>query len=909
MSKSKFINTDKYSTKSQRFDDLLKDGIELVQKFSGNKWTDYNYHDPGITFLEQICYAITDLGYRANFPIDDLLSPNKSDNNLEATNLFIPPKKVFATSPLTINDYKKLIIDSVESVNNVFIEVVKNHKLGINGIFNVSLQLKDNMSSNEVNETISKTKSLIVRNRSLSSDLGIISVLKKDIISIVSDISIDSFVVGEEVLANIYHKIESLLNSKVLFHDYNEIKNSGVLIEDLFSGFVSLNGFIKDTDLVEKTSEIYVSEIKEIIKSIDGVTGLKSFDIFKNGIKIFDEVISFSENSYPSLENIETYFSNKSEGDFSFYRNDHKYDIDYIIFSQIYESLNLKNKTSAKSRLDLQLINKTSSRFTKKELEKYYSIINEFPSIYGLKKDELPSNSTDLRKSQVNQLKSYLLLFDQLMANYLSQLSNISEIFSIDNKEHTFFHQIPKDIPKLIDILKDNDLIKYDEFLLNINESKNIFFKRKNLFIDHLLSRFGESYNVDILKKLYQLENPLSSSDEISRYALDAKINYAKNIYFLGKSRNLAYNYLNQNNESVNISGIEMRLKLFLNHQCKYIQPNLEYFESKNLVLKRKDKWSLKEFLIDDGPTIKLFSLPKTSYNNNQVNFYLNNYSSFKNLMRYAINRKSYLIEYIDNSYFLLFNTPKQNFPAKIYLSNNLKDCQEKINNLIEKFKLLNSQHEGFYMIENLLLRPVEEKSKYLTISFKKNVVFRSSKVLDSISVRDLKNNLFAIVNSKLNFSIVKKDKKFTINIYDVFDNLILNSINSFNSKKECDSLITDFLNYFDSKDKLDENVIINEESRVNNKFPENFKYSNSISFVFPDWPMRYQNNEFRLYIDKCISSYIPAHITYELYYFDVNDIINFSKVYKKWKIAKSKFDFYETENLSLQLIQFLNHN
>ena len=37
------------------------------QKFSGEKWTDYNYHDPGITLLEQICYAITDLGYKSNF--------------------------------------------------------------------------------------------------------------------------------------------------------------------------------------------------------------------------------------------------------------------------------------------------------------------------------------------------------------------------------------------------------------------------------------------------------------------------------------------------------------------------------------------------------------------------------------------------------------------------------------------------------------------------------------------------------------------------------------------------------------------------------------------------------------------------------------------------------------------------
>lgn len=906
MSKSKFINTDKYSTKSQRFDDLLNDGIKLIQKFSANKWTDYNYHDPGITFLEQICYAITDLGYKANFPIDDILFPKNSNINLEKTNLFIPPHKVFSSSPITINDYKKIIIDSVESVNNIFIEVVKNHKLGINGIFNVSLQLRDNMSLDEINETISKTRRLISQNRSLSTDIGQINILKKDIISIVSDISIDSFVVGEEILANIYHKIESLLNSKVNFYEYDKIKESGVLNENLYSGVVTLNGYIKDSDLVEKTNEIYVSEIKEIIKSIDGVNGLKSFNIFKNGIKIFDDVISFAENSYPSLENIETYFSNNSEGNFTFYRNDHKYDIDYIIFSQIYESLNLKNTKLNSSDFYANLESKTTSRFTKKELEKYYSIINEFPSIYGLKKDELPSNSSNLRKSQVNQLKSYLLLFDQIMANFLSQLSNTNEVFSLENINNTYYYQVPNDIPQIKDIVKHHDLTKYDEYLSNINESKNVFFERKNLFIDHLLSRFGETFNVDILKKLYQLENPLLSNEEICRYALDAKIKYSKNVYFLGKNRNLAYNYLDNSKEIDNISGLENRLKLLLNHENKNINPNLEYFENKNLEFKRKNKWYLKEFLIDNGPTIKVYSLSDSSYNDNKVNFYLDNYLSFKYLMRYGINIKSYLIEKIDNSYILLFNSPNQKFPSKIYYSNNLKECQNKILKLIEKFKILNSQNEGFYMIENLLLRPHEEKSKYLSISLNKDIVFRSSQALDSISINDLKNNLFSIINSKLNFSIVKKDKKFSINIYDIYDNVILSSVRTYSSKKECNTLITKFLNYINSKEKLLENTVINDESKINNKFPENFKYSNRISFIFPDWPLRYQNNEFKLYIENCIKSYIPAHITYKLYYFNINDIIYFSEILEKWKVSKSKFNFDETENLSLQLIQFL---
>ena len=48
-------------------------GLAHVQRLARRIWTDYNVHDPGITILELLCYALTDLGYRASFPVKDLL--------------------------------------------------------------------------------------------------------------------------------------------------------------------------------------------------------------------------------------------------------------------------------------------------------------------------------------------------------------------------------------------------------------------------------------------------------------------------------------------------------------------------------------------------------------------------------------------------------------------------------------------------------------------------------------------------------------------------------------------------------------------------------------------------------------------------------------------------------------------
>ena len=93
MKRKNVLSTDAYSTKSQKYDELLEEGISLIQKFSGEKWTDYNYHDPGITILEQLCYAITDIGYKTNFDIQDILMYQQDEFDFENKNLFFHLKR------------------------------------------------------------------------------------------------------------------------------------------------------------------------------------------------------------------------------------------------------------------------------------------------------------------------------------------------------------------------------------------------------------------------------------------------------------------------------------------------------------------------------------------------------------------------------------------------------------------------------------------------------------------------------------------------------------------------------------------------------------------------------------------------------------------------------------------------
>ena len=95
------ISKEKPAVKSMDFDFLKAEGIRRIQEMAGNIWTDYNEHDPGVTILEALCYALTDLGYRTSFDMKDLLAPNPNDQ-IEDHYDFYTARQVLHNAPLTI---------------------------------------------------------------------------------------------------------------------------------------------------------------------------------------------------------------------------------------------------------------------------------------------------------------------------------------------------------------------------------------------------------------------------------------------------------------------------------------------------------------------------------------------------------------------------------------------------------------------------------------------------------------------------------------------------------------------------------------------------------------------------------------------------------------------------------------
>ena len=114
---------------AEDFGFLKLEGIDHIQKLAGETWTEYNTSDPGITILEAVSYAITDLAYRTSFDMQDLLTPGALRSDMW-NKIFYTARQILHCNPVTIGDWRKVIID-IEGVRNAWIEPSKDYEVPI----------------------------------------------------------------------------------------------------------------------------------------------------------------------------------------------------------------------------------------------------------------------------------------------------------------------------------------------------------------------------------------------------------------------------------------------------------------------------------------------------------------------------------------------------------------------------------------------------------------------------------------------------------------------------------------------------------------------------------------------------------------------------------------------------------
>ena len=280
---------------------LRQRGIQLLQQICGDSWTDYNLHDPGVTILEALCYALTDLSYRTEFPMQDLLADKEGRIRLHHNALFTR-EEILSTNPVSVTDCRKFILDRLDNLHNVWLEpFMSGFSFGtMHGLYTMKVQVKkefsDQLRTADIPDKttgaaqlpgdtawaadlMKEVRATFVSARNLCEDvIRNISVLRPVPIRVQAEVIITGDQ-PESVLAHIYRDLETAINPPVRYYTEKELLDEGFRAEDIHAGPRLRKGFIRDDEMPARKLFVDPAELMKAVAGVPGVSYVRSLTI------------------------------------------------------------------------------------------------------------------------------------------------------------------------------------------------------------------------------------------------------------------------------------------------------------------------------------------------------------------------------------------------------------------------------------------------------------------------------------------------------------------------------------------------------------------------------------------------------------------------------------------------------
>ncbi|WP_346857594.1 hypothetical protein [uncultured Draconibacterium sp.] len=576
---------------------LKEKGLAYIEKLAGNIWTDYNSHDPGITILEMLCYAITDLGARISMPVENILA--SADHKKSIEDQFFNALQILPSKPVTENDYRKLFID-IDGVKNCWLQkfektvyvdckndllsynpkdfktIDSNQKssFDLNGLYQLIVDFEELNYSEFPKEAdkkaeIERIKTLLFelyhRNRNLCEDLIEIKEVETHPIEVCASIELIPECDEELVHAKVLRAIDHYFSPGLHFYSLQQMFEKGYSSDQIFDGPTLENGFIDPQELeqAELRTEVRLSDLMQIIMKIDGVKVIKEMSV-NNVLDPENEndswLICIDKGKKPVRSQLCA---------FSYFKGVLPLNVNSKKVKEYTEELEAADKEyQALAKVGMEINVPKGSYLTTGETT---TIQNDFPETYGIGELGLPSHATVQRKALAKQLKAYLLFFDQIFAAYFAHLNKVKELLSVDNKQaETYFVQAVKDIADFDELVSDYPGTDDAELTKLLLADLDTNVERRNQLLDHLMARFSEKFGEYsfLMKQLYgtYADQAVIHAKELFLAEYGELVNDDRSVRNKGISnwRGSAFNYWKQNAEDLwdteNVAGVQKRI-------------------------------------------------------------------------------------------------------------------------------------------------------------------------------------------------------------------------------------------------------------------------------------------------------------------------------------------------------------
>jgi len=946
MKQSASFSGNEVESVSLDFSELREKGLEYIQKLSADVWTDYNSHDPGVTILEQLCYALTDSAYRTSLPVNDLLIPGEKLPVNANSNAFFSPSAIFSSHPVTIQDYRKMVIDRFDEIQNVWITTKGNigFQEEVRGLNEIEIlprlsflnTLKANPEKKE--SFLDKVNSFLNENRNLGEKFETAKLLEPQFIQIEFDLHINEHANLDETLANVFLKLFEFIYSPVQSSSYTEMVEDEMSMEEIFSGPRLKKGFIKGEIPNKRLKIIQVDELQKLFSKVEGVNKSKVNCIDFEGKNLPDLPVGKGKFFHLLLDDDS---ENNPEKRFeSIYSNLHVF-----VNQKRHPSLNKQNinhlfmEIWAKKFRGYSLEISQNDFFYKKlngkfqNLSRYFSVQNHFPGMYGIGEEGISKHEPVERHAKANQLKAYLMLAEQHLVNHLSQLGNLNEFFNIDfenGQKKTYFSQRLSSVPGVDRLLAENQLFPESEY-----EPEKVFYDRKNRMYDHLLARFGEDLN-DVPWQISLRLNLIKSENEFNRILLRQKSEFLIHLedlsYFRTKGESLSF----KNDEVVvrNPSGLEQIILAKTGIPPKRNKSLIPDFSGLNSDLSKykEEIFQVKNELDTLYRPLRADEINnwKTETGNGNIPNAMFGEIGYKSLFKETLNFENYRLSKPDSStenVRVIFQREPNKW-VSLFECSGEEEAIQNIFGIVDVFADKNIQSEGIYLVDHILLSDFIERSYYgfcfmdeygnplvqtseieswcLTEAERNNRVttfFNQGMSEDSWQLegekwvfKNDKGLIIASIDSKAeNFGELFKQVKSLIQLFnnseETSGRIRLQEVEKIRLKGGMEVRNRNFgQRRLVFQRKLFSGEIVNEDF-----------FDLNVSLLLPDWPTRFQEERFRDYISDVFQERIPAHLSNEILWLNVNEMKAFEKIYHDWEELKAGQQNFDEPSDSLK--------
>ncbi|MGB3464622.1 MAG: hypothetical protein WBA74_05120, partial [Cyclobacteriaceae bacterium] len=350
-------------------------------------------------------------------------------------------------------------------------------------------------------------------------------------------------------VADILYRVKRFLSEEVRFRTLSEMLEKGRSIEEIFEGPVLDHGFIDNDDLLshERKTEIHASDLIREIMDVPDVLSVSDLTMISGSNNAKNWVFPLDSNKTPTLDVLATLEKlTIRTGTIPAYVR--KNVIARELNQQVLAHVNKKTLTDDEK--DLAAVTGKN-----RKVENYYSFQNHFPATYSIGQNDLPESVPDKRKALSKQLKAYLALFDQLLANYLSQTARFKDLINYDSdQQKAFFKQsLVGKVAGMQEILKNES--EYEEYVSGQSEDLSEV-QQRDRFLNHLLARFGEhfsAYNV-------MLQNEETEPFDRYRKMISDKAAFLRNLPELSGERGKGFDLEVIKKTERPLSGLERRI-------------------------------------------------------------------------------------------------------------------------------------------------------------------------------------------------------------------------------------------------------------------------------------------------------------------------------------------------------------